>query len=347
MAQLGRGPFPRALRIALWVVGAAGSMSLGAFLLTLALREVQKAQVAALLGQASVPLLLGGLGVFMGASLVRGLRWWVLLQGVRVGFLRLLLVEHTALGVNNATPIPILDEPVRVGMLALAGIPTGRVLATMATQRTFELGAQVLLAGVGVLFLPPLRHLAPYIWGGALVAVVATSALFLVGPRVGRIPGLGQVPPVRDFSHTVLLLRGSPLRIGIAFFLTLAYALGVGISGWMVARAFALSLPLLGMVFLTLITLFVADWVPGLPASIGTFEFIAVTMLGLWDIERAIAFSFAILLHALLFLPPTIVAGFYLPIAGYRSLRAVLGLLQQRPSLTPAASSLADPSPRR
>lgn len=322
-------------------------MSLGGFLLTLALREVQKVQVATLFGQASVPLLLGGLGVFAGASLARGLRWWVLFKGVRVGFLRLLLVEHTALGVNNATPIPILDEPVRVGMLALAGVPTGQVLATMATQRTFELGAQALLAGVGVLFLQPLRHLAPYIWGAALVAVVATGALFFVGPRVARIPGVGQVPPVRDFGHTVLLLRGAPLRVGVAFFLTLTYALGVGVSGWIVARAFALPIPLLGMVFLTLITLFVADWVPGLPASIGTFEFIAVTMLGLWGIERAAAFSFAILLHALLFLPPTVVAGFYLPIAGYRSLRAVLGLLQQRPSLTPAPPTPADPAPRR
>ncbi|GBD11086.1 hypothetical protein HRbin23_00737 [bacterium HR23] len=341
MAHSGRGPVPRRLRIALWTAGASGSMALGAFLLTLALREVQKVQVAEVLGRASVPLLLGGLGIFMGASLARALRWWVLFTQVRVGFWRLLLVEHTALGVNNATPIPILDEPVRVGLLALRGIPTGTVLATMATQRTFELGGQALLAGVGVLFLPPLRPLAPYIWGGALVALVAVCALFLVGPRVGRIPGLGHLSLVRDFGRTVLLLRGAPLRVALAFLLTVVYALGIGVSGWMVARAFALPIPLLGMVFLTLITLFVGDWVPGLPASVGTFEFIAVTLLALWEVERAVAFSFAIVLHALLFLPPTLVAGFYLPIAGYRSLRAVLGLVGQHP-----APVQADPSPK-
>lgn len=319
-------------------------MALGAFLLTMALHEVQKVQVAAILGRASIPFLLGGLGTFVGASLVRGLRWWILFKGVRIGFLRLLLVEHTALGINNASPIPILDEPVRVGLLALHGVPSGTVLATMATQRTFELGGQTLLASIGVLFLPPLRSLAPYIWGGALVALVATVALFAVGPRLGRIPSLGHIPLVRDFGHTVLLLRGAPLRVGLAFLFTLLYALGTGVSGWMVAHAFALPLPLWGMVFLTLITLFVGDWIPGLPASIGTFEYIAITLLGLWGIERSTAFSFAILLHALLFLPPTLVAGFYLPLAGYRSLRAVLGLLQQRASPNPALSS--DPPPK-
>ncbi|MCS7206760.1 MAG: flippase-like domain-containing protein [Dehalococcoidia bacterium] len=342
MTRKASGSLPRPLRLTLWTVGVAGSMALGAFLLTLALREVQTAQVAAVFGRASVPLLLAGLGVFMLASLARGLRWWVLFVGVRVSLMRLLLVEHTALGVNNATPLPLLDEPVRVGLLALHGVPTGMVLATMATQRTFEFGAQALLASVGVLFLPPLRPLAPYIWGGVIVALAAVCALFLVGPRVMRIPGLGQVSPVRDFSRTVLLLRNRPVRVLVAFILTLAYALGIGMSGWLVAQAFALPIPLLGMVFLTLLTLFVADWIPGLPASVGTFEFIAVTLLDLWGVERASAFSFAILLHALLFLPPTLVAGVYLPVAGYRSVRAVLGLLRTRPSLTPPPSAPVD-----
>jgi uncharacterized membrane protein YbhN (UPF0104 family) len=336
MGRPRRAPVPWPLRLTLWAIGISVSMALGAFLLALALREVPRSQVVDAWGRASVPYLVGGFGAFLGASLARGVRWWVLLgvRGVSVGLPRLLLVENTALGVNNALPIPILDEAVRVGLLAPRGIPAGAVLATMATQRTFELGGQALLVGVGVVLLPPLRPLTPYVWGGILGAAVATLALFLIGPRLGTIPLLGRLPLARDFGRTVAMLRRVPLRVGAAFLLTLAYALGIGVSGGLVAKAFALSTPLLGTLFLTLITLFTSRWIPGLPASIGPFEFIAVTLLGLWGVERPVALGFALVLHFLLFLPPTVVAAVYLPLAGYRSLRAVGDLLRPRPRLS-------------
>jgi len=90
-----------------------------------------------------------------------------------------------------------------------------------------------------------------------------------------------------------------------------------------------LQVGLWGLVVLSLAVIFFTDWLPGLPGAIGTFEFVALYLLGLWQVEASTAFGFAILLHALFFLPPLIVAVCYLPYAGFRSVEAVWRLVQQ------------------
>ncbi|MBI4338245.1 MAG: flippase-like domain-containing protein [Chloroflexi bacterium] len=313
----------------LWAAAGVASTVLGAALLWLALRQVDWGQVQSSLSQASVGYLLMAAGFMAGAMFLRGLRWRLLFQGVRVSTLRLLLVENTAIGVNSTTPIPILDEPVRVGLLALQGLSVGQVLATMAAQRIFELGTQTLLATVALVLLPPLRPLAPYVAAAAGVTVVALVALFAVGPRLQHVSWLQALPLARDFGRAVRLMRQARLSVLASFLLTIAYSVVVGMVGWAISQSLHLSMPFLAMIILTLATIFFTDWIPGLPGAVGTFEFVAISLLDLFDVSRSIAFSFAIVLHGVLFLPSILIAAVYLPYAGVRSVRALQALLRQ------------------
>jgi len=77
-------------------------------------------------------------------------------------------------------------------------------------------------------------------------------------------------------------------------------------------------------VLLILATIFVATSIPALPGAIGTFEAAMVYIMGLFNVERDLAFPYALVMHALLFLPPTILAAVLLPREGIGSLRELL-----------------------
>jgi len=51
--------------------------------------------------------------------------------------------------------------------------------------------------------------------------------------------------------------------------------------------------------------------IPSAPGYVGTFEFFCMSVLALFSIEKNIALSFAIVLHAILFIPITILGMIY------------------------------------
>lgn len=308
----------------LLVLQAAAAGGIGLAFGWLVIREVQWAQVGRALQQASVPLLLLALGLVVVAGLLRGVRWRLLFVHERVSALRLFLVESAGVGVNNVSPLRFLGEPVQFGLLTLRDrLSGGVVLATLAAQRTFELATQVLLLGTGLLLLPPLQRFAPYILAAVVFSSLSIAALFTIGPILARVPALARLHLAQEFSRGVALMRQRKGRVAASFLLTVGYALTVGLAGWMVALATGLALPFVALVVITLATLFFSSSVPGLPGALGTFEFAAVFLVGLWAVDRSTAFSFAILLHAILFLPPMLIALLVLPREGVGSVRAV------------------------
>ena len=202
----------RLRQVVIWGGGTVGASAIGGAFLWFALHKLDWGAVNHSLAGASVPHLLAALGLVLSAFVLRGLRWRLLFRNVRVTTWRLVLVENTAVGVNSLTPIPDLDEPTRVGLLMLQGLPAGTVLATMATMRTFELAAQATIGLVGLVYLPPLRVLTPYILAAAAVSVVSLVALFTIGPLLRHVPFLARLPIARDFSGGVQVMREAPFR---------------------------------------------------------------------------------------------------------------------------------------
>mgnify|MGYP000409763506 CR=1 FL=1 len=82
-----------------------------------------------------------------------------------------------------------------------------------------------------------------------------------------------------------------------------------------------IPLSLAQTVLVILVTIFVATSVPAVPGAIGTFEAAMVYIAALFGVDKDLAFPYALVMHALLFLPPTILAAVFLPREGIGSIR--------------------------
>ncbi len=87
----------------------------------------------------------------------------------------------------------------------------------------------------------------------------------------------------------------------------------MGLCAWILAFGMDLGISPFIATLAILGTIYLATSLPTLPASIGTFEFGMVYVLKFFDVEQAQAFSYAVVIHAILFLPPIVVALLVLP----------------------------------
>lgn len=293
----------------------------------LVINNIQWAELASSLSSANPFLVLLALVLYVLAGYLRGVRWRLVLGNDEVSAFRLFLIEQTGTALDTFSPIRVLDELVEIGILMLRdGLRLGTILATLALQRTFEFGTTVLILGFGVLALEPLHPYWPYFAVGTALGSISLILLFTVGPALRRIPVLIRMPVVPQFASAVILLRRDVWRSALAFVISVAQALLIGLAGWTVAQAVNIELGVHVLIVITLGVLFFSSAVPGLPLALGTFEFGVVSSLGLWGIDPARAIAFSLILHAVLFLPPIFFAMFFLPREGLLSLSGVKAL---------------------
>ena len=107
----------------------------------------------------------------------------------------------------------------------------------------------------------------------------------------------------------------------------MAYWALVGVTAWTVAIAVDLDISLVTATLVIMGTIFFATAVPSAPSAIGTFEFAVVYVLEFFGVEREAGFGAAVLTHAVFFLPPTLIAVFFLPREGVGSMRRLMGLI--------------------
>jgi uncharacterized membrane protein YbhN (UPF0104 family) len=81
-----------------------------------------------------------------------------------------------------------------------------------------------------------------------------------------------------------------------------------GVAAWLVARSVGVELSVLQTAFVAAVmNLGVA--IPSSPGFIGTYQWLAVASLGLFDVDREDALAFAILMQAVWYVPTTVVGG--------------------------------------
>jgi uncharacterized membrane protein YbhN (UPF0104 family) len=77
------------------------------------------------------------------------------------------------------------------------------------------------------------------------------------------------------------------------------------VSAWLVAHALGIELTWTDAVFVTaVVNLGVA--IPSSPGFVGTYQWLAVSALGLVGVAQVPAFAFSVLMHALWFVPTTL-----------------------------------------
>lgn len=307
-----------------------GATLVGLLFTWLAVRGLDWVQVGQLIRGASASWLLLGLGCMLLAGVLRAIRWRLLFPTRHTSAFRLFFVEHIGIGLNNVSPLRVVSEPVQFGLLTLRDhLSAGTVLATMAVRSVLDLSVTILVLGIGLVVIPAIGSFTPYAIVAAILSALGIAALFIIGAFARRLPWLARMGLTRPFNAALRLIRRRRLAMVVAVVLTLAYWTVIGMTGWMVAQGMGIALSIPVVIILTLACLFFGTSVPGLPAAFGPFEFAVVLLFGLLGLAREEAFAYGVVLHAVLFLSPTLVAALALPREGLSSLKVIREVLER------------------
>ena len=234
---------------------------------------------------------------------------------------------------NNLLPVRA-GEAVRVVALnRFAPIPVATATMTALIERAYDVLSLIALLFVVAPWLPHLSwlHTAGLLAIGLLVVLAALG--LVLGRSRGRILKRAVVPlrklrflprdsldraPEDVFDGLAGLLR--PRMALVAFGWTTLSWLVLGLAYWFVMLAFDLQLrPLPGL--LVVIAIGLAMILPSSPAALGVFEGATVIVLGLYGVDDSRALAYALVLHALSFLPFVLLAPLVLGGVALRSWR--------------------------
>jgi uncharacterized protein (TIRG00374 family) len=253
---------------------------------------------------------------------LRIVRWWVLFDVSSRPPLR--AVSHAAFVgyfFNNILPARAGEAARVIALYGKARTPRAETIGTVVIERVFDLLALLVLLFACYPLLPEISWLkAAALLGIVVVAglVVLVAVLvryderavrWLLSP-LRRLPGAGAAERVEtaavNATRGLVALREPRIALrGMA--LTLASWAVLGLAFWILMAAFDLDLPVVsGMLVVVAINLSLV--LPSSPAALGVFEAATVVALRAFDVPRAEALSYALVLH-LLNLVPFLVIG--------------------------------------
>jgi hypothetical protein len=287
------------------------TLLLAAGLLLLALRGIDWRELAATLQQGRADYLALACVVLTISFMLRGIRWGVILSG-KQRIPPLTMFWATSAGYLGNTFLPArAGEIIRSVLVGRAsGISQSFVLATALTERMLDALALVLICMVALVLMPaipPWLGTAAQIIGiigliGLVVLAVAPRLEPFFATLLQRMPlpatlrdkltellaqfllGLNAVlHPRRAVLFTLLTVLIWLLDAVIA--ITTAHALGL-----------ALTLP---QAFVLLAALGLSSAAPSTPGYIGIYQFVAVTVLPLFDWSRSAALAYILVFQAI------------------------------------------------
>jgi uncharacterized protein (TIRG00374 family) len=304
-------------------------LALGAVLsvagLALTLRNVHVPGLLVALARADYALVVVALAVNLLAFGGTAARWQLLFYPHKAPeFSRLFSGLMVAQLANTALPA-------HLGMVARAywigdagGVSRTFAFGTIVLEKVVE-GITLLpfLALLPLLLpLPPGVQQAGWTLGVALVALGLVMVLLhrykegfsgFLGASLGLFSGLG---PSRLPEHLTSLIEGfGALRTKEVWAPVWGWSVGIwatiALSYYLALRAFHIQVPLLAALLL-LIVLQVGARVPALPSGIGVFHYIVVLSLSPFSVDRDLAVSYALVLHGMIFLIPSLLGLFCL-----------------------------------
>ena len=288
----------------------------------LAVRGVALADAADALASMDVWWLVPSLVVFAAGVALRGVRWWALFPADRRPPLwevtRALLIGYFF---NNILPARAGEAARVIALYRRTGTSRAEAVGTIVTERVYDLLALLLILLAAYPWLPPISWLrAAAIFGVAVVTGIALLVVVLAVYEERAVHWL--FTPLRrirrdGFAERVELAAVNATRGMVAMrdartalramVLTIASWVVLSLSYWILMQAFALDLPFAAALLVT-VTINMGLVLPSSPAAIGVFEAATVIALAAFDVPRAEALSYALVLH-LLNLIPFLVAG--------------------------------------
>lgn len=227
--------------------------------------------------------------------------------------------------VNNVLPFRAGDALRSFAFNRQLGTTSGVVIATLLVERLLDLLMVLVLLGVAlaVFGLDSVRFS-----GVGSVVLIGSSAAILVlllfprlfrplllavGHGVARLaPGIGQrvLGEIERSLTTLERLSQGTIMGKLVAWSALAW-LGEGCVFWFAALSLpSVAAPLAGWLALPVGTL--ATLIPSTPGYVGTFDFFTARAMAAVGNEVGAATAYALLVHALIWLPPTLAGGLYL-----------------------------------
>jgi uncharacterized protein (TIRG00374 family) len=299
-----------------------GGIVVSLLFIYLTFRGTDFGALGAALRRSNYWLLVPALLVLGVAIVVRALRWRLLISPEHrpstSAVTSALLVGYLF---NSILPARA-GEAIRVVVLRQrAGTPKFVALGTVLAERAIDVLVLLVLLFVAAPFVPSTDWLPRVLALGVVFFVVLTGvfiAFAFYGERPARLllrplamlPGMSRERIELAASN---LMRGlsafrSPAVALPAFALTAASWLLIALASWICMRGFDLRLGFSAAV-LVVVAINLAMILPSGPAGIGVFEAATLTALRPFDVDRAHALSYALVLHGLNVVP-FLVAGY-------------------------------------
>ena len=294
-------------------VGLAASVGLG----WLAARGLDWSVVGDSLEGVSLPLIALAVAVFMLASWLRAYRWRILFVTERISTWRLFLIQNEGIGLNNVVPVRIVSEATQLAVLTMRDkIPGATALATLGMERVIDVVASTLILGVAFFMVPEMKNFTLFVWGAFGFTIVALALVRFFAWGSGGVAFFKRLSFLASFAAAVRDLERERARLTASMLISVVYWLLVGVTSWIIAMSIDLQISAMTATLVIMGTIFFATAVPAAPSAVGTFEFAVIYVLGFFGVEREAGFGFAVITHAVFFLPPTIIAAVFLPREG-------------------------------
>ena len=283
----------------------------------LAIRNVDFALVWAALKNARLIFIFLALGSVLINTLVKARRWKVLVgpDGQAISLWKYWMILLTGQMLNALLPARLGDL---TRAYTLGGLGPGRtfVLGTIVLEKMFDSLAYLCLFGVLFVLIP----LPEWMSGSILVFLLVTLALvagvivlvYYPTPLMNLLRRISRLLPERLRSwlspriesglRSLEIIRRRKDLARLTFWTALVWGTAI-LNNYLVMQALDLHLPLVAPV-LILVGLQAGISLITIPGTIGVFEYICVLALTFFGVEPSLAFSYGLLLHAIVLLPP-------------------------------------------
>lgn len=286
-------------------------LGISAVSLVLVFRGVDAQELTSALRAAEYAWLLPAIGLLAGSLAIRAFRWRVLFfpqTGLRLA--TLFHVLNTSYLINNVLPARAGDV-IRAGLISTREpVSASRALATVVVERVLDgLTLALMLAFLLPLFPVPDQVARIGQVAGTSMAAAGVGLMILstqrarsvrwahaILDRIPRIDKLQWSERIGSLIDGLGALR-SPAALGRAAIWSVIVWMLSGVAYYFVLRAFDLQLSITAGIFVLVVTTLVLI-VPATPGYVGVFDYAAVLALSVFGVERSLAVSCAIVLHA-------------------------------------------------
>ena len=264
-------------------------------------------------------LIAAAMAIYAVATVVRGWRWHVILRLDKVEHKPVDALALVCVGYMGNAVLPARGgEVLRVVLLAQRTTARRRqILGSIIAERVLDAGVLVLLF-VGLTAIGVAGSPVGWVPAAAAATALAVAAVGLWAymrlRRGGRFDRFaGAIRPVARAGRPLIGSAGAVLALATAFVWVLEAAIFV-----LVARSLGVELSILEGIFLNVLASFFA-LVPAAPGYVGTFDAALIFGLDALDVTGGVAFTAALLVRFVLFVPIT-ATGLILLITRYGGL---------------------------